>query len=389
MPKKLLFNFNREVIQNYTYVKYVGTIITATNTLEKPIKSAILKGNTLVNYSNLSKTNILTPNQTVVLVSDLLKTNNEYTLIFNCTSAPSINTFELRKAYNGVDLTFSAINVKSGINKIKIDTTNLTVNQIKIKNSSTSETNFEFKDVLLIEGDYTNVDIPYFEGMQSVRMPVLMTSGKNLFSDNLLNGKQVKENGKYKAGTSNSKNDKFVIDKLDGKKQYTITVSCITDSWTNFYVKYTNGEGRQYPIGNKSSYIITTNKPPYEVDYMCSWGSSASFLYDIQIEEGSVATSYEPPKSNTLTVNEDVTLRSNGDICDELNLLTGQLMQRIGEDGVVLSQEAVKTVDLSILDQNENKVSSISSFNDTTHITASSETIPPIFEGYLATKEVE
>ena len=46
MSKKLLFNFNREVIQNHTYVKYAGTIITATNTLEKPIKSAILKGNT-------------------------------------------------------------------------------------------------------------------------------------------------------------------------------------------------------------------------------------------------------------------------------------------------------------------------------------------------------
>ena len=51
-------------------------------------------------------------------------------------------------------------------------------------------------------------------------------------------------------------------------------------------------------------------------------------------------------KTNILTVNEDVTLRSSGDICDELNLLTGQLTQRIGEDGEVLSQEIVKTVDL-------------------------------------------
>ena len=51
-------------------------------------------------------------------------------------------------------------------------------------------------------------------------------------------------------------------------------------------------------------------------------------------------------KTNILTVNEDVTLRSNGDICDELNLLNGQLTQRIGEDGAVLSQEVVKTVDL-------------------------------------------
>ena len=178
MSKKLLFNFNREVIQNYTYVKYVGTIITATNTLEKPIKSAILKGST--KYRDID-------------------------------TGEFLETFE------------------------------------------------EGRNLELV----------------SVKMPVLTTSN----------------------------------------------------------------------------------------------------------EDGT--------KTNILTVNEDVTLRSNGNICDELNLLTGQLTQRIDEDGEVLSQEVVKTVDLSIIDQNENKVSSISSFNDTTHITASSETIPPIFEGYLATKEVE
>ena len=64
------------------------------------------------------------------------------------------------------------------------------------------------------------------------------------------------------------------------------------------------------------------------------------------MEAGRQISSYEPYKSNILTVNEDVTLRSNGDICDELNLLTGQLTQRIDEDGEVLSQELVKTVDL-------------------------------------------
>ena len=34
---------------------------------------------------------------------------------------------------------------------------------------------------MILIGDYTNVDTPYFEGMQSVRMPVLTTVGKNLF----------------------------------------------------------------------------------------------------------------------------------------------------------------------------------------------------------------
>ena len=73
-------------------------------------------------------------------------------------------------------------------------------------------------------------------------------------------------------------------------------------------------------------------------------------------------------KTNILTANEDVTLRSNGDICDELNLLTGQLTQRIGEDGVVLSQEVVKTVDLTIVDQDGKTINKLNSFNGTTHV---------------------
>ena len=67
-----------------------------------------------------------------------------------------------------------------------------------------------------------------------------------------------------------------------------------------------------------------------------------------------------------------MTLRSNGDICDELNLLTGQLTQRIGEDGVVLSQEVVKTVDLTILDQNGQNVKQLMSFSGGTHINTGS-----------------
>ena len=135
MSKKLLFNFNREVIQNYTYVKYAGTIITATNTLEKPIKSAILKGST------------------------------------------------------------------------------------KYRDIDTGEVLDAFEDGRNLE-------------LVSVRMPVLTTSN----------------------------------------------------------------------------------------------------------EDGT--------KTNILTVNEDVTLRSNGSVYDELDLLTGKLTQRIDEDGSVLTQEVVKTVDL-------------------------------------------
>ena len=80
----------------------------------------------------------------------------------------------------------------------------------------------------------------------------------------------------------------------------------------------------------------------------------------------------ESYKTNILTVNEDVTLRSNGNICDELNLLTGQLTQRIDEDGEVLSQEVIKTVDLNILDQNGQNLKQLMSFNGGTHFNTKS-----------------
>ncbi|MBQ8992962.1 MAG: hypothetical protein IJ085_02345, partial [Turicibacter sp.] len=50
---------------------------------------------------------------------------------------------------------------------------------------------------------------------------------------------------------------------------------------------------------------------------------------NIQIEKSSVATEYEPFKSNILTVNEEVELRKVGGVQDELNLLTGELTQRV------------------------------------------------------------
>ena len=54
-------------------------------------------------------------------------------------------------------------------------------------------------------------------------------------------------------------------------------------------------------------------------------------FYNIQLEEGSTATSYETHKTNILTVNEEVELRGIRGIKDELNLLTGELTERIGE----------------------------------------------------------
>ena len=52
---------------------------------------------------------------------------------------------------------------------------------------------------------------------------------------------------------------------------------------------------------------------------------------DIHIEESKTYIGTEPFKSNILTVNEDVELRGIGDVKDELNLLTGEVTERISE----------------------------------------------------------
>ena len=50
-------------------------------------------------------------------------------------------------------------------------------------------------------------------------------------------------------------------------------------------------------------------------------------IKNLQIEQGTQSTSYEPYKSNILTVNEPVELRGIGDVRDELNLLTSELTE--------------------------------------------------------------
>lgn len=67
------------------------------------------------------------------------------------------------------------------------------------------------------------------------------------------------------------------------------------------------------------------------------------------VENPVLTTTNEDGTTNILTGNEDVTLRSNGDACDELDLLTGRLTQRIDENNEVLSHEVVKSVDLTPL----------------------------------------
>ena len=208
----------------------------------------------------------------------------------------------------------------------------------------------------------------------SVKMPVLTTTGKNLVSGIELGGYDDFGN-KINGDTYTTARctepiyigdgETFYAWMDEGGKNNIASIGVLYHAFdkNKKWVRSFNGYSQKITLKEGECYIVfRTHEQHHEY---------VNGNHKMMVSKEPI-TSYEPYKSNILTVNEDVTLRSNGDICDELNLLTGQLTQRIGEDGVVLSQEVVKTVDLSILDQNGQNVKQLMSFNGGTHFNTTS-----------------
>lgn len=93
-------------------------------------------------------------------------------------------------------------------------------------------------------------------------------------------------------------------------------------------ISYTfNGNGS---IGGSSAPTVTVDNDGYCSFHIENIEAVEYSISKIQIEYGESSTTYEPYKSNILTVNEDVTLRGIGDVKDELDCLTGEVTERTG-----------------------------------------------------------
>ena len=164
--------------------------------------------------------------------------------------------------------------------------------------------------------------------LQSVKMPVLTTTGKNLFNPTKMIINDGAPYGYYKY-----KNDKSVRCTLSlSDKDTSVDIDGIYFGFT----EKGNADGSiLWLISNGSvvypdSLAIVSNHNfiniyPNKTEAL----NKLTERFNIQLEHSEAKTTYEPYKSNILTVNEDVTLRSNGSVHDELDLLTGKLTQRI------------------------------------------------------------
>ena len=156
--------------------EYEGQCFTIENTVEGNIKSAILKGSTLVNLiRTIGKTNLGQYQDAVTLTQ--VKPSTKYLLKIKN------NTSEAKSFYSSEITEWTQIDIEANQTITKTLTTKSTLGRNTLLQNLKTHTTEHDLSIIFIEYQegMENWDIPYFEGMKSVQMPVLTTTGKNLF----------------------------------------------------------------------------------------------------------------------------------------------------------------------------------------------------------------
>ena len=211
--------------------------------------------------------------------------------------------------------------------KAKITTANSSVGTTLriISNSKDYLETFEITNAILLEGDYTNLDIPYFEGMQSVRMPVLTTTGKNLFDKTkIINNKYQNcnvDSGNFSISTVTN----FMISdyiKVSPNTTYTKTNF-------NMYGAYYDQDKRVIKTTSIASNTFTT---PSNAHYIVlNFKKEVDDYENAQLELNTLSTSYEPYKTSTLSTPSDLELHGTGAYRDVIDWKTGSIGRRTVE----------------------------------------------------------
>lgn len=210
---------------------------------------------------------------------------------------------------------------------------------LRIRTDSQAVNDLKVSDVMLIpyQEGMENWDIPYFEGMTSCKMPILHTVGKNLspindyettvceyaqgyqgFNKVLAKNILVNENKEYRLSFTKECENGLPTNLGNIMIQFSsIPASSNINDHNAVYVHCRNNKGKKYAhitmpnIGEGNEYV----------------GKRVT-LTNIQLEEGSVATPYEPYKTSILSLPEEVVLGGLGNTRDTFNTTTGNYTKR-------------------------------------------------------------
>lgn len=399
MSRKLLFNRN-STIPSYGYVRYTGAIISAKNTVKTTMKNAILKGKTTTNSST----------------TNLFDINGSVTDFGNTTHKISGNTvtvtgewyvaFKISLEANKTYTISCKTNNNSGGVAILANYTQLASELLQSKVSG-STINFSYRPtsnypnagLLLYAGAYNASvkysDISITDGTPSVQEPTSVvnpvlkisnTTEITITESNIVKNKYV--NGYTGAIADTSQNIGIFTREVEPSCTY---IYSGINKMNNF-VTSGNGGRMTYSIVDKNNSIVSRGFTSDNKSDTAITIPSNGYKITISVDSTRpnvvrLKKDNEPNDIEKIVVscNEEVILRSNEDVYDELSLLNSQVIQRIGDDGAVLTSETFKNVNFLIVDENGENLDNITSFDGTTCITTSSDTIAPEFDGEIAT----
>ena len=341
---------------------YSGTSFTINETSEGAIKSAILKGKTVNNlWANLAHAVSVQEQTDDTIIEDY---SEQYTRVtfgesqVNSATVVGIRTtqkLQVNKTYYINTFVFDALDVTDSF-LIRDNSNNINLNTLKIEGyppgqilsfTTQVETNFLIfyyfahtrkcgavnygkpfympKRFIISDKLEDVVNQEFFEGMQSVKMPVLTTTGKNLFDGEIEVGYYNINNGTKVNSDTRVRSANYI--KISPNRQIIIKGSKSTSK--SFY-KIFYDRNKNFIDASTSEEVVTT---PENAQYMTFYSVDINASIDelIQIEYGTQATSYEPYKSNILSTSEDIELRGIDEVRDELNVLTGEKIERISK----------------------------------------------------------
>lgn len=206
---------------------------------------------------------------------------------------------------------------------------------------------------LLLEGDWTNYNIPYFDGIKSVgeaegNKIEALSRGKNLFDGELESGLYSGESGLKGTSTSTSRIRSTNLIRVKPDTNYIIDSPDIT--YTSHYITCydTNKKfvGVQYGLSNKKTFKTLRNVAYIGLTCVDTTDTSARY----QLEEGTTATTYAPYRE------------------DKLDILTTEPLRGLpnGVRDVVSGDSVGRKIGKTILDGSESWNVDIGQSNDTT-----------------------
>ena len=175
--------------------------------------------------------------------------------------------------------------------------------------------------------DYPQFFDSKLDGIWNVRTSGISTTGKNLFDIDSVSFFTKDSNGEYKSNKYINIDD-VLWTLVDGTKQVTISgyIKCPVGKNYMFRIVYTDGTDLYRDLTSTGSYVYQTitsdsSKTVSFIGLIYNSGSNEVYIKDVQIEEGSTATTYEPYIENKIDLLSTQTLNGINGVNDYIEVI--------------------------------------------------------------------